>query len=343
MKAIKDRNLNFGPRAPVPVDGGVARFGSITSDSLERYGAAVRDFFDWATRSEDMRQASESKIDQRMCKYFDNLMSDARHPAEGRYALWGFLTFFPRADIQKSARLVMSREAMKGWTRRFPGSSRHPWPLCIFFLFMVVFLKDGHIDAAVALAIQLDAYLRPSEICDLRWCSVVQPSSLSSKLARNKWAVVIGNSDLGETTKTGESDDTIILNSPGREWVGSVLEMWARRRTPNASPDDFVFPKLTLAKYEALFRKYSRSLLGKLGPVTPHVARHSAPSHDVLVGSRSLAMVQKRGRWAHPKSVKRYEKSGRLLLQAARLPVHLAKRASAAESSIFQSFQEALQ
>ncbi|CAK0875914.1 unnamed protein product [Prorocentrum cordatum] len=292
---------------------------------------------------EDLREAPESKIDQLMCKYFDKLMSDARHPAEGRYALWGYLTFFPRSDIAKSARLMMAREAMKGWTRRFPGSSRHPWPLSVFFLFMTVFMKDKHIGAAVALAIQLDAYLRPSEICDLRWCSVVRPSSSSSRLARGRWAVVIGNSDLGETTKTGECDDTAVLNSPGRDWVGSVLEMWARRRSSSSRPEDLVFPNLSLAKYEALFRQYSRSVLGKTGHLTPHVARHSAPSHDVLTGARSLSMVQKRGRWAHPKSVKRYEKSGRLLLQAARLPPELARRAAAAEASIFQCFQEALQ
>ncbi|CAK0811092.1 unnamed protein product [Prorocentrum cordatum] len=231
VEAIKGRNLCFGPSAPVPVDGGVARFGSITSTSLERYGTAVREFFDWATRSDDLRQAPESVIDQKMCKYFDVLMSDARHAAEGRYTLWGYLTFFPRSDIAKSARLSMAREAMKGWVRRFPGSSRHPWPLSVFYLFMSVFLRDKHTEAAVALAIQLDAYMRPSEICDLRWCSVVQPSKLSSSLSKNKWAVVIGNSDLGETTKTGESDDTVVLDSAGREWVGSVLEMWARRAT----------------------------------------------------------------------------------------------------------------
>ncbi|CAK0806629.1 unnamed protein product, partial [Prorocentrum cordatum] len=219
VEAIKGRNLSFGPTAPVPADGGVARFGSITSTSLERYGTAVREFFDWATRSDDLRQAPESVIDQKMCKYFDVLMSDARQAAEGRYTLWGYLTFFPRSDIAKSARLAMAREAMKGWVRRFPGSSRHPWPLSVFYLFMTVFLRDNHTEAAVALAIQLDAYLRPSEICELRWCSVVQPSKLSSSLSRNKWAVVIGNSDLGETTKTGESDDTVVLDSIGREWV----------------------------------------------------------------------------------------------------------------------------
>ncbi|CAK0894775.1 unnamed protein product [Prorocentrum cordatum] len=343
VEAIKGRNLCFGPTAPVPVDGGVARFGSITSTSLERYGTAVRELFDWATRSDDLRQAPESVVDQKMCKYFNVLMSDARHAAEGRYTLWGYLTFFPRSDIAKSARLSMAREAMKGWVRTFPGSSRHPWPLSVFYLFMSVFLRDKHTEAAVALAIQLDAYLRPSEICELRWCSLVQPSKLSSSLSKNKWAVVIGNSDLGETTKTGESDDTVVLDSVGREWVGSVLEMWARRHKSDTSSDQLVFPHLSLAKYEALFRKYSCSILGKVGYLTPHVVRHSAPSHDVLVRARSLAVVQKRGCWARAKSVKRYEKSGRLLLQAARLPSELARRATAAEASIFQCFQEALQ
>ncbi|CAK0855523.1 unnamed protein product [Prorocentrum cordatum] len=293
VEAIKGRNLSFGPKAPVPVDGGVARFGSITSTSLERYGTAVRELFDWATRPNDLRHAPESVIDQKMCKYFDVLMSDARHAAERRDTLWGYLTFFPRSDIVKSAQLAMAREAMKGWVRRFPGSSRHPWPLSVFYLFMSVFLKDSHTEAA--------------------------------------------------TTKTGESDDTVVLDSIGREWVGPVLEMWARRRKSDACSDQLVFPHLSLAKYEALFRKYSRSVLGKVGHLTPHVARHSAPSHDALVRARSLAVVQKRGRWAHAKSVKRYEKSGRLLLQAARLPSELARRATAAGASISQCFQEALQ
>eukprot|EP00959_Pyramimonas_sp_CCMP1952_P323051 6759732-Pyramimonas_sp.AAC.1 len=87
---------------------------------------------------------------------------------------------------------------MKGWSRRFPGSSRHPWPLSVSYLFMVVLLKDRRVDAAVALAIQLGAYLRPSEICELRWCSVVRPSSLFSSPSRGRWAVVVDNSDLGE-------------------------------------------------------------------------------------------------------------------------------------------------
>jgi len=47
--------------------------------------------------------------------------------------------------------------------------------------------------------------------------------------------------------------------------------------------------------------------------VVPYQFRHSGPSWDILQGLRSLAEVQKRGRWKAFSSVCRYEKSGRSL------------------------------
>lgn len=43
--------------------------------------------------------------------------------------------------------------------------------------------------------------------------------------------------------------------------------------------------------------------------VTPHVFRHSGPSHDHSAKNRSLVDIQRRGRWAAPSSVRRYEKA----------------------------------
>ena len=71
VEAVKGQDFNFGPQAPVPADGGAARSGFITVLSLKRYGAAGRDFFDGTVCTEDQRQASESMIDQQMCRYFD--------------------------------------------------------------------------------------------------------------------------------------------------------------------------------------------------------------------------------------------------------------------------------
>ena len=40
--------------------------------------------------------------------------------------------------------------------------------------------------------------------------------------------------------------------------------------------------------------------------------RHGGPSHDRAIKFRSLGDIQKRGRWASPASVRRYEKAGRV-------------------------------
>ena len=44
----------------------------------------------------------------------------------------------------------------------------------------------------------------------------------------------------------------------------------------------------------------------------PYAWHHSGPSIDRAQNRRTLAEVQKRGRWKHAKSVARYEKAGRL-------------------------------
>ena len=60
--------------------------------------------------------------------------------------------------------------------------------------------------------------------------------------------------------------------------------------------------------------------------ITPHVVRHSGPSEDVLEEKLSIPEVKKRGRWLTDAAARRYEKSGRLLLTAARLPPGIQAR-----------------
>ena len=50
-------------------------------------------------------------------------------------------------------------------------------------------------------------------------------------------------------------------------------------------------------------------------------------SIDHTRGRRSLRDLQRRGNWINPKSVRRYEKAGRLSEQLLRLPALVRKRA----------------
>ena len=79
----------------------------------------------------------------------------------------------------------------------------------------------------------------------------------------------------------------------------------------------------TQGELSRAFTKSARALgLKPLDPVL-YQARHSGASTDRASGVRTLAEIQKRGRWSSPASVVRYEKGGRLSEQLGRLPSEL--------------------
>ena len=84
-----------------------------------------------------------------------------------------------------------------------------------------------------------------------------------------------------------------------------------------ALPGQPLFSPLTLSEYERHILKGAE--MAGLDPlrVTPHSARHGGASSAVHLKLLDLKMIQKRGRWLAPRSVKRYEKAGKLLRQVA--------------------------
>ena len=120
-----------------------------------------------------------------------------------------------------------------------------------------------------------------------------------------------------------------------RPWAGKILELlylMAKRRQPR-SPEALLFPHLSLSDYETCFRTSQQDLDIASPAITPHVVRHSAPTHDRLHGIRTLAQIQRRGRWASLASVRRYEKPARVLKSAAKLSPAQQVAAKSAEAS----------
>eukprot|EP00959_Pyramimonas_sp_CCMP1952_P122933 2569732-Pyramimonas_sp.AAC.1 len=81
-------------------------------------------------------------------------------------------------------------------------------------------------------------------------------------------------------------------------------------------PGTLLFRHLTLAKLEAIFRKYGDVDGVK---ITPHCLRHAGPPHDMHYNGASLDFVMMRGRWTVVNSVRRYGKPAKLLRQLAKL------------------------
>ena len=156
-----------------------------------------------------------------------------------------------------------ARGALKGWSSRSPQASRTGADPLIWYLLGLT-ISEVCPPAAAAMLLQLDTYARPTEILQLCGRDIIKPASRHCKF----WGVIFGNSEVGDVTKTGTQDDTVLLDSSDGGYVGKVLQaVFSRAR----SQDDPLFPSLTLAKYEQLFRDAKCKLkLGQFG-LTPHM------------------------------------------------------------------------
>ena len=101
--------------------------------------------------------------------------------------------------------------------------------------------------AALAVLIGVDGYLRPRELLSIRVGDLKRPTSAAVK----HWVILLYPTGRGETSKVGEQDDTIILDSGRMEWLGAVLEAISTRdpAEPLFSMDEFTAGLLQLVKW----------------------------------------------------------------------------------------------
>ena len=166
------------------------------------------------------------------------------------------------------------------------------------------------LQCATLLPLQTHGYLRPSEAVTLRADQVIPPARGTGRRYGRFHALVIAPQDSGETTKTGQVDDSIIIGDDNHyQWLNSLLPLILHGK----AKQDRLFPQLTLAEYESWLVSVCRERGYGLGYITPHVMRHSGPSNDRFHQRLNLAQIQKRGRWSCKQSVVRYEKEALLL------------------------------
>lgn len=119
--------------------------------------------------------------------------------------------------------------------------------------------------------------------------------------------------------KTGVFDNSIPLNSPGREYLGQLL--WERARKLNQK-EDTTYP-FDASEYRKNFQE-AGTLLG-VKNLHPYQTRHGGASEDLNSGERCHQSVKVRGRWHTDQSVRRYGKVGKVQKLMAELsPEHMA-------------------
>ena len=250
-----------------------------------------------------------------MVTYLTELFENGRQPWEGSYLVYGFQLLKHRG--QNKDCLPESKKALAGWKKGVPAKQKVPYPEeLVMAVSLYALEREYDIEAACAIPLQLDGYFRPTEVISLKVKQVIPPARRAGKKYSKCWGIVLAPSEGNSSTKTGEFDDSVLIADIQREYLGDILRLLVSGK----QPDDRLFPNLTLANYEALFRRCMSTIFYDNLTMTPHGVRHSGASNDRFHRRRTLAEIQKRGRWVNAKSVARYEKEALILAAWQKLP-----------------------
>lgn len=149
--------------------------------------------------------------------YFVAMYDDGFNASLGRY------TFFRnRLLVLKNPRKNVQPQTMgslKGWQARCPGRMRLPIPEEMACYVADHLVRRNELDAATPLVLQLEAYLRPSEAVTSAMHNVLPPAPMAGAAYARDWGSVIAPQATGQRTKTGATDDSLLLGDVGH-WLG---------------------------------------------------------------------------------------------------------------------------
>ena len=308
---------------------------SVTPETRLRYGAAFEEFQLWAlSLGLKVAHTDLGSLDDMLVLYLNNvLFKKGDGLPEARAALFG--TIFELCLPKGPTTLPRCRRALQGFAKDQPPTSEDPVPIEAAAVIINDLLNaQGFIEllTATAFAVQFDLFTRPSETLNLLYEQVVAPKvgkyrSVAVVIAPQKPTTALHGTSTPKPAKSGEFDDTVIAGLPGLglEWVPKVLVKLKNL----AQPGQALLRPLTLGVYEATIKTAVQRLgMGHLR-ITPHSARHGGASTAAFLNLLDAKGIMKRGRWLSPRSVRRYEKSGKLTRQVALLDKVLVERGAA--------------
>ena len=278
---------------------------SISAEVLGQYGQYQQKFWSFCQDS-GLGWPKEGDMDAILADFLDVMFLDGRSAAEGEKVVAAIE--FNHIGLRGS--LVRCRRALRGWRKERPLQSRLPLPRLIACGMAMAMASEGRKLMALKLMVDHDTYLRPGESIDLKGKDVIPPVRHTGR--QYQWhSLLIRDIEDRKPDKVGVYDNSIPLNSPGREYLGDLL--MRRVRHLNSTAADF----------RKVFQKAGERL--GLNNLHPYQTRHGGASEDLNSGERDHQGVKIRGRWHTDQSVRRYGKVGKIQRLMANLsPAHMA-------------------
>ena len=135
----------------------------VSQKTLTRYLLEIREFESWL-KSKRQRWTRDT-VDNKVTKYITHLYETDADFSQASYLIYGLQLL--HCDVAKQAFLVNSKLALSGWRKQSPGEMRVPVPEEFLFDLMQFGIDNNRVDISMAMLIQYDGYLRPSECLTL--------------------------------------------------------------------------------------------------------------------------------------------------------------------------------
>jgi integrase len=248
---------------------------------------------------------SDRDVDRHLAHYIQLLYNSGQSQDLAKNTVYGVQHHSPWLAHQLGA----SKLALRGWKRAHPSTSHPPltWELtCLMATWMAI--HDQH-DAALAMIVGFDCYLRIGELLSLTLKDVA--ISNDPRLGSAYQGVLLRLAH----TKTGPNQAVTVEN-------GDVSRLLTRhiglRQAAKSSPDSLVF-KVSRHSFYSIFHGACKAFNLDGHNYSPHSLRHGGATRAFLL-NKPFSDIKFRGRWSNSKSVRTYIQSGRALLLLTHVP-----------------------
>jgi integrase len=276
---------------------------AVAEVTSKEYGRQLSLFDDYFSQTNWQQAETLDDLELQTLEYMDHMYLEGAPVGAGTKLLASLASRWPQLHRSQGFNFHRVRRALQGWARIAPSAERLPIPWLGIAGIAATLLAMGEWCAALAVVLAADAYLRPGEVLSLTTLHVVRPR-LALGGGHRFASLSLFPAGEGTASKVGVFNDSVVLDSTNREWLTDIL----LRRCNELKRGQSLFP-YTYPQFLRLFQKAADTAGLSAWQVSPHILRHSGPSHDHLNGLRSLADIKRRGRWSADRSVRRYEKS----------------------------------
>lgn len=185
----------------------------------------------------------------------------------------------------------------------------------------------GHLRVARSVFLGMALYLRLGELRGLTVAQLIAP--IRGALTPH-WTVVLHPEESNIASKTGQYNDSLVLDGVYARHLAKVCEALVLHRAPT----DKVIG-VDQSRYTELFRDAVVRLGVQVLILVPYQVRHAGTTCDLLGNRRSLIEVKRHGRWQAEKSMNRYLKGGRGAEQLRRLTPEYRERCLQKAETVF--------